>query len=245
MNAIADLTALVRHCATDFLDTRYDLDAEPGDIAEQVYAAVRVEVLRDFQMDDARELTARYGAEVLDEAATKLLAERAAHVSRSIFCEGIEHSAAQLSQWADEAREGEKATASAATATPELLLKADVVAWLVKKSREFQSAGGAMRGAQADAVAALASKVARGAIRPDNLRMLPATAADFFQPGRTYGREHHAATIRFLVRNVDESPCGTYKVAFGWSVEDGETTWSPFDSDDFGGWSDITERGRS
>lgn len=66
----------------------------------------------------------------------------------------------------------------------------------------------------------------------------------FFQPGRTYAREHHAATIRFLVKYLDDSPCGTYRVAFGWSVEDGGVTWSPFDSDDFGGWTDVTDTTR-
>jgi hypothetical protein len=66
---------------------------------------------------------------------------------------------------------------------------------------------------------------------------------DFFQPGHTYAREHHAATIRFLVKNVDTSPDGFHRVAFGWSVEDGDVTWSPFDSDDMGGWTDVTEGG--
>jgi hypothetical protein len=66
---------------------------------------------------------------------------------------------------------------------------------------------------------------------------------DFFEVGHTYAREHHASTIRFLVKYLDESPCGTYQVAFGWSVEDGDVTWSPFDSDDMGGWIDVTEAG--
>jgi hypothetical protein len=65
--------------------------------------------------------------------------------------------------------------------------------------------------------------------------------AAFFQPDHTYVREHHAATIRFLVKHVDDSPCGTYRVAFGWSVEDGDVTWAPFDSDDLTGWVDATE----
>src|SRR5690606_10319862 len=51
---------------------------------------------------------------------------------------------------------------------------AEVTTWLVKKAREFRAMGGEMRAAQADAVAAMASKVERGAVRPDNLRMLPA-----------------------------------------------------------------------
>lgn len=73
----------------------------------------------------------------------------------------------------------------------------------------------------------------------------PAATAtpDFFQPGHTYAREHHAATIRFLVRYIDDAPDGTYRVAFGWRVEDGDFGWTPFDSDDFTGWTDITPGG--
>ncbi|MFF7485580.1 hypothetical protein ACFZBC_08790 [Streptomyces luteogriseus] len=69
------------------------------------------------------------------------------------------------------------------------------------------------------------------------------TAPDFFKPGHTYAREHHAATIRFLVRYVDDCPDGFGRVAFGWRVEDGDVTYSPFDSDDFTGWALVSEGG--
>ena len=116
----------------------------------------------------------------------------------------------------------------------------EVTAWLVKKARVFRSAGGSVRAAQADAVAALASKVDRGAVRANNLRTLPATDADFFQPGRTYTREHHGRTIEFLVRSVDTPPDSTWQVAFGFRRdEDGD--WEPTDSDDLTGWTDATE----
>lgn len=69
---------------------------------------------------------------------------------------------------------------------------------------------------------------------------------DFFQVGHTYVREHHASTIRFLVRYIDDSPEGIpYQVAFGWRTEDGDVCASPFDSDDFTGWIDVTEAGES
>ena len=113
-------------------------------------------------------------------------------------------------------------------AEADLLPKADVVTWLTKKAREKTP------------VEVLASKVERGAVRPDNLRMLP---ADFFEPGHTYARQHHASTIRFLVQHVDWSPGGTYRIAFGWRIVDGDLTWTPTDSDDFGGWVDVTEDG--
>jgi hypothetical protein len=63
-------------------------------------------------------------------------------------------------------------------AEAELLPKADVVAWLVKKAREFRALGHKQGHAQADALAAMASKVDRGAIRPDNLRTLPADTTE-------------------------------------------------------------------
>lgn len=69
---------------------------------------------------------------------------------------------------------------------------------------------------------------------------------DFFQVGHTYAREHHASTIRFLVRYIDDSPEGIpHRVAFGWRTEDGDVCASPPDSDDFTGWIDVTEAGAS
>jgi hypothetical protein len=65
---------------------------------------------------------------------------------------------------------------------------------------------------------------------------------DFFQPGHTYTREHHATTIRFLVRGVSWAPDHSYRVAFGWRTdEDGD--WEFTDSDDMDGWTDVTEAG--
>lgn len=46
----------------------------------------------------------------------------------------------------------------------------EIVAWLGKKAKEFRAAGGKQRQAQADAVHAMASKLMRGAVRPDNMR---------------------------------------------------------------------------
>lgn len=80
MNAIADLSALVRACPVDWLDAKYGAAAEPGDIADQLYAAVR--------------------AEVLPEEADRLRTERGRHASRAIFMDGITHSADLLDQWA-------------------------------------------------------------------------------------------------------------------------------------------------
>lgn len=69
-----------------------------------------------------------------------------------------------------------------------------------------------------------------------------ATATPFFQPGHTYSRQHHGNTIRFLVRHVSWAPDHSYRVAFGWRVDD-DGDWEPTDSDDMDGWTDVTEAG--
>jgi hypothetical protein len=81
-----------------------------------------------------------------------------------------------------------------------LLPKADVVAWLTKKAREDTP------------VWQLASKVERGAVRPDNLRMLPAT---FFEAGRTYTASVHA-DVAFDCLAVSADPNDGKRVAIGW-----------------------------
>jgi hypothetical protein len=85
-----------------------------------------------------------------------------------------------------------------------LLPKADVVAWLVKKAREQTP------------VWLLASKVERGAVRPDNLRMLP---PDFFEPGHAYthrdGSDFHCVAIT-------AHPQTGQRLAMGWRSENDE-----------------------
>lgn len=114
---------------------------------------------------------------------------------------------------------------------------AEVTAWLVKKAREFRAGGRKADRAQADTAAMLASKIARGAVSPDNLRMLP--NAGFFEVDRTYRREHHGQPITFVVAAVSVSPDRQHTVAHGWR-SDPYTGWEPSDSDDLTGWTDIT-----
>ena len=86
-------------------------------------------------------------------------------------------------------------------AEADLLPKADVVTWLTKKAREKTP------------VEVLASKVERGAVRPDNLRMLP---ADFFEPGHAYthrnGTDFHCVT-------VTAHPKTGERLAMGWHFD--------------------------
>jgi hypothetical protein len=120
-------------------------------------------------------------------------------------------------------------------AEAELLPKADVVAWLAKKAREDTP------------VWLLASKVERGAIRANNLRMLP---ADFFEPGHTYVAGER---FRFRCDAVTSHPDTGEIRAIGWHgklrTADGEWIWVPNERtrDDwdggFGGWTDVTEGG--
>lgn len=116
---------------------------------------------------------------------------------------------------------------------------AEVSTWLVKKAREFRAAGETV---QADTAALLASKVARGAVRPDNLRMLP---ADFFEPGRTYRHTNsHGDTWEFRVVAIDRDPANTLQ-AIGWLGRVGSTVWHASCRGTVGwaseGWTDIAE----
>ncbi|MFE7077909.1 hypothetical protein ACFU96_48365 [Streptomyces sp. NPDC057620] len=64
---------------------------------------------------------------------------------------------------------------------------------------------------------------------------------DFFEPGRTYRREHHGRVIEFLVRFVDTAPDCNFPTAFGWRKDPEIDVALPMDSDDLDGWTDITE----
>jgi hypothetical protein len=122
-----------------------------------------------------------------------------------------------------------------ALAEADLLPKADVVAWLTKKAREDTP------------VWLLASKVDRGAVRPDNLRMLP---ADFFEPGRTYAEPGDTTDWRFRCDSVTTHPEDGERTALGWRHFRGE--WEPYayGEDDFEihlivGHTDVTEAGEA
>lgn len=111
-------------------------------------------------------------------------------------------------------------------AEADLLPKADVVAWLVKKAREETP------------VWLLASKVERGAVRPDNLRMLP---ADFYEPGHTYLNQQGWT---FRCDAVTNHPVTGKRVAIGYSIfshNDCQTSDLTEDAWAEGAWTDITD----
>jgi len=115
------------------------------------------------------------------------------------------------------------------------------VTWLIKKAREYPRRNKLGR-TQADTAASLASQIRRGAVRPDNLRMLPAT---FFEAGRSYASE----TWQFRCESISPSP-GTGEIrALGWKYSPVYDVhlWhaAALDPDDWthGGWTDVTEGG--
>ncbi|MFC8424004.1 hypothetical protein ACFUN7_24520 [Streptomyces sp. NPDC057236] len=120
---------------------------------------------------------------------------------------------------------------------------AEVSTWLVKKAREFRAMGGETRAAQADAVAAMASKVDRGAVRANNLRMLP---ADFFESGHTYTHVDDGTDWKFRVDTVTTHPEDGERTALGWRHFWGQWEACAYGEDDYEihllvGTADVTE----
>lgn len=127
----------------------------------------------------------------------------------------------------------------------ELLPKADVVTWLVKKARELRAERGRERTTQAHAIDVLASKVARGAVRPNNLRMLP---PDFFEPGHTYAEADGSTDWKFRCDTVTTHPEDNQRTALGWRFFNGEWDAIAYGEDDWDihqhvGHTDVTEGG--
>ncbi|MBL3664441.1 hypothetical protein JL475_00075 [Streptomyces sp. M2CJ-2] len=89
----------------------------------------------------------------------------------------------------------------------------EVTAWLVKKAREFRADGSREGRVQADTAAVLASKISRGAVRPNNLLMLPDPG--FFEAGRTYQSSRHA-NLRFECLAISVDPATRETLAVGW-----------------------------
>jgi hypothetical protein len=117
---------------------------------------------------------------------------------------------------------------------------AEVTAWLVKKAREFHAGGRKADRAQAETAAVLASKIARGAVRPDNLRMLPNPG--FFEVDHTYT----SGSWTFRCEAISQSPGTGEPRALGWKFAPVYSApyWhaAALDPDDWahGDWTDVT-----
>ena len=118
---------------------------------------------------------------------------------------------------------------------------AEVSAWLIKKAREFPTRNKQGR-TQADTAAILASKISRGAVRPNNLRMLP--DPHFFEVDHTY----QCRGDEFRVLAIDPHPVRGDLTAVGWLIEDdGKCLIFRMTSRDWqsGKWTDVTEEAAS
>lgn len=114
----------------------------------------------------------------------------------------------------------------------------EVTAWLIKEAREFHVSRRKAEREQGDLCAVLASKIARGAVRANNLLMLP--QAGFFEHGRTYesdGRTFQCIAIEAFPLSGEPRAIGWYATSSG-----GWPSVEALDPDDWkhGGWTDVT-----
>ncbi|KAA6221759.1 hypothetical protein CP973_07085 [Streptomyces albofaciens JCM 4342] len=158
---------------------------------EQVYAAVRAEVLRDVaarfkaacpdsgaevvfdlcrcdSADILRRMADEAGKDTRKGESTRLALCTCGHSRHDGPCGdpttacGCQHFEAVGSE---DTRTPGESTRAAIVAERD----AQIIAWLVKKARECRATRGRKYAEQADVIAQLASKVARGAVRPNNL----------------------------------------------------------------------------
>ncbi|MEU6342159.1 hypothetical protein ABZ883_14600 [Streptomyces sp. NPDC046977] len=120
---------------------------------------------------------------------------------------------------------------------------AETSTWLVKKAREFRAASRKREREQGDTCAILASQIARGAVRPNNLRMLP--DAGFFEVDREYVSD----TQKFRCEAITPSPATGERRAIGWKFAPVYDVhhWhaTALDPDDWahGGWTEAPKAG--
>jgi hypothetical protein len=117
---------------------------------------------------------------------------------------------------------------------------AEATTWLVKKAREYRATRNKLGRTQADTTAVLASKIARGAVRPDNRLMLP--DPKFFEVDRTYAADRW----QFHCLAVTSHPRTGEARAIGWyTSKTGLPSVEALDPDDWehGGWAEVTEDG--
>lgn len=155
-------------------------------------------------------------------------------------------------------RDAQAAGRAEALAEADLLPKADVVAWLLKRAHEYPTGSPE---SVPDAIVRIASKVERGAVRPDNVSITGGTVltvpvhatgpADFFQPGHTYAYDADGFTapeLLTLFRVVADTthPQTGKRMAFGWIRTAEDVAWSAYAEpvDEWPAcWTDVTGSG--
>lgn len=96
---------------------------------------------------------------------------------------------------------------------------AEILYWLGKKSLEYRSTGSKQDVVRADVIALMASKISRGAVRPNNTLLPDGVTPDFFQPGHGYT---HLDGHDFLCVTVTTHPRTGRLYAMGWISEGGQ-----------------------
>lgn len=294
MSNLPDLSEVIRHCDTAFLDEHFAWNADPVDIADKLHTALRKEVLNQQDPEDQ---------ETLEEAAVMYRSLRpviertmvdsdrwdgdedeAFHLGRY-----VEWLAAERAQVRDEIRneaadwfesypfpssdsdwergrddalawvvrtlrnpdpqrgtatgQGLDARLTEHAAEVVAARDAQIIQWLSKKAREFHAASRKAERAQGDTCAVLASQIARGAVRPNNLRMLP--NAGFFEVDHTYTNDRG---FRFECHAVAPTPWDGTPRAIGYLTHpDGSGHVHGMTGEQWtdGDWDDTTEDARS
>lgn len=104
---------------------------------------------------------------------------------------------------------------------------AEILRWLGKKAREYRATGTKADRARADLISTLASKISRGAVRPDNTRLPAGVEPTFFEPGYTYTNpEFPQYGWRFRCDTVTTHPEDGELTALGWRFFKDE--WEPY-----------------
>ena len=118
---------------------------------------------------------------------------------------------------------------------------AEIMRCLGKKARECRAAGGRDNDLRAGTIEVLASKISRGAVRPDNTRLPAGVEPRFFEPGRAYT----SGSMKFRCEAISPSPGTGEPRALGWKYAQVYAAhhWyaTALDPDDWehGGWTEA------
>lgn len=110
---------------------------------------------------------------------------------------------------------------------------AEVTRWLSKKAREYRATGTKADAGRADLITVLASKISRGAVRPNNDLLPTGIEPRFFEPGRTYTHVDDGTDWRFRCDTITTHPEDGELTALGWRFFKGVWTECAYGADDW------------
>ena len=102
----------------------------------------------------------------------------------------------------------------------------EIMRWLGKKAREYRSTSNKQDALRAETCTLMASKISRGAVRPNNTLLPARVEPTFFEPGREYRATEHA-DLRYRCLSVDAHPETGELRAFGWRFNARTGKWRP------------------